>query len=126
MLLQQAWQGLTQTHVDLIGIQNGHYVAAGFSDDPGLYFFVPRLAQLFHVSVAHAVDIFLLGGIILGTIIGIIGFWMLFKRYQSTYPLAINCDIISCPSPSIKAAYSIVGIPRPSVRDIFRFLGENK
>jgi hypothetical protein len=53
-----AVQGYQSTGMPLVASQNGHLYPAGFSDDMGIYYFIPKLIAGFGFSIDQAIDIF--------------------------------------------------------------------
>jgi hypothetical protein len=37
-------------------------------DDPGIYYFIPKLAQIFNISIPASVQLFFIGLLVLGSI----------------------------------------------------------
>lgn len=58
MALREALLGYCETHVPLVASDGARYFPAGFSDDPGIYYFIPRLAFLTHLKLSNATDVF--------------------------------------------------------------------
>ncbi|MHB9139176.1 MAG: hypothetical protein ACYC4Q_07220 [Victivallaceae bacterium] len=48
-------------------------------DDPGIYYFIPKLAQIFNISVPTSIQLFFVGLLILSSIAAGIGFFRLFN-----------------------------------------------
>ena len=63
--LQEALAGYRRTGVPLVAFAGIRYLPAGVGDDQGIYYFIPRLALLFGVSIRKSIDLFF------GTILGI-------------------------------------------------------
>lgn len=77
--LRAAREGLRRTGRPLVSWHQGqvqgegHLVPAGFSDDIGAYYFVPKLAETLSVSTMAATSLFLYGAVALGYVLGILG-----------------------------------------------------
>lgn len=78
--LKYSLEGLNQTEVSLISTNGNSYWATGGTDDKGMYFFVPKLAKLFGISLDTSIDVFLGFLILFGTAISISCFFLLFKQ----------------------------------------------
>ena len=72
--LGRAAHGLSCTGVPLVAFDGLRYRRAGGEDDPGLYYFVPKLMRISHLSTAAAVDLTLIGIVLFGSGIGLLGF----------------------------------------------------
>ncbi len=59
------------------------YGRAGIGDDPGIYYFVPKILDVFHLNLSQATNIFLYFLIIGGFLIGTVGFLRLFKSWPA-------------------------------------------
>lgn len=79
--LVQAVDGYNQTGISLVAeLPNQTLIPAGFSDDVGIYYFIPKLASYFNLSPDTAIDYFFI--LILGVslVLGLIGLFLLFKN----------------------------------------------
>jgi hypothetical protein len=72
--LRRAVRGLTCSAVPLVAFDGLRYRPAGWADDPGLYFFVPEIARIFHLSLPRVVDGLLTGVVLLASAFGLWGF----------------------------------------------------
>ncbi len=72
--LRQAARGLGCSGVALVGFDGLRYRPAAWTDDPGLYFFVPELARFFGLRLATATDVLLIGVVLLASAFGLLGF----------------------------------------------------
>ena len=78
--LRRAFEGYQRTGVPLVAFDGNSFYGAGFSDDLGAYYLIPRLASVLDLRLAMAADVFL-GTILCGSfLIGFIGFVFLFRR----------------------------------------------
>lgn len=73
--VQLGWavDGYRRSRVALVGLEQGKYIPAGLADDPGIYFFVPIMSSILHLSLPHSIDLFLGVTIAMGFGIGIAG-----------------------------------------------------
>lgn len=77
-LLEVAAGWATSGH-PMVGLSDGTYYAGGAGDDPGMYLVVPWLARTFGWSVRSALDVFLIGLVALGVVLGWVGVLCLFR-----------------------------------------------
>jgi hypothetical protein len=78
-MLQAAVAGYQKTGMALVGYQNGAILPAGWNDDVGMYYVVPKLMSWFHLSLNIATDVFLWGIIVGAYILGVVGILLLCK-----------------------------------------------
>jgi hypothetical protein len=71
--LRRAERGLKCSGTTLVAFDGLHYRPAGWSDDPGLYLWVPRIARIFGISLARATDTLLIGAVLLASGFGLLG-----------------------------------------------------
>ena len=59
--LQLSWalDGYRRSRVPLVAYEQGKFLAAGFADDPGIYFFIPIMSSALHLSLPRSIDLFL-------------------------------------------------------------------
>lgn len=72
--LLRAVRGLNCSGVPLVAMDGLRYQRAGGEEDPGLYYFVPEFVRIFHLSLAAAVDLTLIGTVLLATAVGLSGY----------------------------------------------------
>ncbi len=78
--LVQTLDGLNSTGIPLIAKSGDRLFAAGFTDDLGIYYFVPEIAKGFGIPLQTALNLFLLAFILLGWFLGCCGFLRIFKN----------------------------------------------
>ena len=79
--LQYAVVGYLRSKIPLVAFDGTKYLPAGFSDDPGIYYFIPRLAVWSGISVEKAIDLFF-GAILAASFLtGMIGFLFILDRW---------------------------------------------
>ena len=71
--------GYEQTGVPLIGLADGRYVAAGYSDSKGLHYVIPRVIESCGLSLDAAIDAVLYGVLLAGFVVGGMGLLRLFQ-----------------------------------------------
>src|SRR5207253_1207889 len=72
--LRRAERGLSCSGVPLVGFDGLRYQRVAEADDPGIYYFVPALARSFDIPLERAIDLTLVGTIIVGSSIGLVGY----------------------------------------------------
>lgn len=72
--LRQAARGLGCSGVALVAFDGLRYRPGAWTDDPGLYFFVPELARFFGLGLAATTDVLLIGVALLTSAFGLLGF----------------------------------------------------
>ena len=87
-MLEHAVTGYQESHTPLVGgmLQaDGSiaFTASGFSDDLGLYYFIPRIAHVFGTGVKESLDICFISILGLSCILGITGFLFCFRRWEA-------------------------------------------
>jgi len=81
--LGRAIDGLQSTGTPLVSEGDGGYLPAGFTDDQGIYYFIPRLADLFGISLDQAINLFFGSLWLTGTLIALASFFIIFKHWSS-------------------------------------------
>jgi hypothetical protein len=84
--LIDAVAGLKTTGIALVATRGQKVYPAGFGDDPGLYYFVPRLAQVFALSPNAATLLFFAAVLGLSVLAGSIG-WYFYARDRQSWLL---------------------------------------
>ncbi len=72
--LRRAARGLSCSGVALVAFDGLRYRPAEWTDDPGLFLFVPELASVFGLGLATATDGLLIGVVLLTSAFGLLGF----------------------------------------------------
>jgi hypothetical protein len=72
--LRRAARGLSCSGVPLVAFDGLRYRPAAWTDDPGLFFFVPELARAMRVDLVTATDVLLIGVVLLASGFGLLGF----------------------------------------------------
>lgn len=67
------FDGQHETGLSLVCGLKGHFAPAGYGDDLGLFYFVPMLSRGLRTSLRHSIDLFLVGIVTLGFIVGSVG-----------------------------------------------------
>jgi len=78
--LRSALEGFHRTGVPLVAFDGNSFYGAGFSDDLGEYYLIPKLASLLDLKLPTAVDVFLGTILCASFLVGFVGFVFLFRR----------------------------------------------
>ena len=78
--LVDAVQGYQQTGVPLIATHGTRLYPAGFADDSGIYYFIPKLVSWFGLTVERAIDVFFVGTAVFAIIVGLSGLFLLYQQ----------------------------------------------
>ncbi len=92
LALQYSVAGYLRAKVALVAFDGTKYLQAGFSDDPGIYYFIPRLALWSGLSLEKAIDLFFGGILAVSFLAGIIGFLATLR----TWPLKLWAAFALC------------------------------
>jgi len=79
--LQNVLIAFKKTGVQLVEFNGKNFLPADCPDDPGIFYFVPKLVRLFNVSLDSALDLFFYSMIVFSSILAIIGFFSLSKSW---------------------------------------------
>ncbi len=74
--VNEALSGWNATGVPFVGWLNGRWEPVPCGDDTGLFYTVPLLARYAGLTAARALDVFLLGVLIVSAIAGLVGLWL--------------------------------------------------
>lgn len=77
-MLEQALLGLQKTEVPLVSAVDQTFIPSGYTDDLGIYYFIPWIAKTF--GVPTAIDIFFGTMLLMGATIAIFCFAIIFKH----------------------------------------------
>ncbi len=75
--LGAAIKGYKASGVPLVGVRAGCFVTLAGGDDEGVFYYIPKLALTFGLSLQHAIELFFGIPILAGTIVGYVGLWKL-------------------------------------------------
>jgi len=74
---------LNETGVPLVAGNPGSFSPAGFTDDPGMYYFVPWIGKAFGLSVDQSINVFFGSLLFIGALISIACFFNIFTHWMS-------------------------------------------
>lgn len=105
--LQESLAGYLKTGMPLVAYDGKDLKSAGFGDDIGLYYFIPKIAYSLHISVDQAVNLFFVLLTLASLALGMIGFYLLFKDYLGRLVAFIGLFLLSLLSITIGDIYLI-------------------
>jgi hypothetical protein len=79
--LRYALEGYLVSKIPLVAFDGSNYFKAGNGDDPGVYYFVPRLAALFDLPLERAIDVFFGTVLIVSFLAGLAGLFTAVNRW---------------------------------------------
>lgn len=94
--LLEAAEGYRQTGVPLVGLHNGHLSPAGFSDDTGIYYFVPALMRSFGTGLDQAINLFFGGIGLLAFLAGLTGLFLRYRQPNQRFVAFLVLAVASC------------------------------
>ncbi|MBE0447663.1 MAG: hypothetical protein IBX64_06130 [Actinobacteria bacterium] len=80
-MLQEALAGYEKTGMPLVAYDGKTLMPAGYGDDVGVYYSVPKIAHTFGLTIDQTIAIFYTGVILVSLILGLIGSYLLFKTW---------------------------------------------
>lgn len=80
--LQEALHGYEKTGISLIAYDGKVFKPAGLGDDVGIYDFLPKLAHGMGISIDQSINLFLGGMFTVSFCLGIIGLFLLLKKWN--------------------------------------------
>lgn len=93
--LQQALAGYEQTGVPLVAFDGARLVPAGFTDDSGIYYFLPGLVRLLDVPLGQAIDIFFRGIVGASLALGILGAIVALRGWAARLTAIVGLVLLS-------------------------------
>src|SRR4030042_3792417 len=84
-MLVEALSGYEKTGIALIAYDGKAFRPAGFGDDIGIYYFIPKIAHALDLSIAESIMIFSVGMAAVSLLLGIAGCLLLFKRRMEKF-----------------------------------------
>ena len=83
--LNEAIKGKALSGHYLVAFDGNRFRPAGYSDDPGIYLFIPWLANHMHMTLEAVVTTFFLSSLGLGMFVGCLGSWLSLKSRLGKY-----------------------------------------
>lgn len=94
-MLESALRGLDATNISLISSAQGSYFPAGFTDDPGIYYFIPAAAKILGISISFAIDLFFGFLLFFGSFVSLTCFFSLFKHFAARWISAVGIILLT-------------------------------
>jgi hypothetical protein len=79
--LQEAVAGYAKTDVALVSARGDSLLPAGFGDDVGMYYFIPKLSSATHLPLEQTIPLFFITVVSAGFLCGCVGSFFLFKSW---------------------------------------------
>jgi hypothetical protein len=122
-MLQQTLAGLENLHVPLVAIYQGKIVASGVMDDLGIYYFIPKLAQLTGLSLNTVIPYFFTGILLLSLALAFIGYCLLCKTFFGRFiSLIVLADVYTIVAPYSDVYVAQAAVPLSIMPLFFYFL----
>ncbi|MBI4022812.1 hypothetical protein HY375_01460 [Candidatus Berkelbacteria bacterium] len=94
--LEQALHGLERTGTPLVSeLPDGQLAPAGFTDDVGIYWFIPALARWLDIPVDQAQVVFFWGLMVSALVVGLIATWRLFRSWPERLVATIALGLLA-------------------------------
>ncbi|MDH5543180.1 MAG: hypothetical protein OEY64_09475 [Nitrospinota bacterium] len=106
-LLADTLAGLEKSGVPLVAVDGSGFKAAGFADDPAIYYFVPKIARLFGVSIEAGIDTFFIGILSISLFVAVVSAVKLCKTKQGRVWAVLNLLLTGFISFRVGDLYSI-------------------
>jgi len=103
--LEAALRGLERTGVPLVAATGAGYGPAGFTDDPGIYYLVPRIAHATGWGLATCLERVLFGAVALSLLVGLAGLFLLFRDTRSRLHGCFALGLVSAVSLIVGGVY---------------------
>ena len=127
-LKQLEWtlRAYEKTGISFLAEQDSKYLPSGGADDVGIYYFVPKIANLLDVNVAAATNIFFSGLLFISLVIGSIGFLLLFKNRLAQGISIVALLLLTLVSWEIGDVYIAKTVATVTVLPLFLYFIKNK
>ncbi|MGZ9195598.1 MAG: hypothetical protein ACXW4I_04090, partial [Candidatus Deferrimicrobiaceae bacterium] len=103
--LEAALRGLERTGVPLVAATGAGYGPAGFTDDPGIYYLIPRIAHATGWDLAESLERVLFGAAALSLLVGLAGLFLLFRDARSRFYGCFALGLVSAASLIVGSVY---------------------
>jgi len=124
--LQEALAGYDKTGVPLVAYNGKALLPAGFSDDIGTYYFIPKIAHTFSLSITQSINIFFVGMLLISLILSVTGFFLLFRSWTSRFISVVGLLGLAFLAFRIGDVYLIFVYTILSLIPIFLYLIQNE
>ena len=106
-LLAETLEGFNKSGVPLVAADGDILKAAGFADDPAIYYFIPKIIKLFGFSLESGIDIFFIGILFVSLMAGIFASVKYCKTGAGKVWAVLNILLIGYVSLRVGDLYSI-------------------
>lgn len=93
--LREALAGYEKTGMPFLGYDGVSVKYPGFGDDQGIYYLIPKIANLFQITLDQAINVFFGGMILFSLLLGFTGSFLLFKRKASRFIAVLGLGFLS-------------------------------
>jgi hypothetical protein len=93
--LTEAVHGYETTGVPLVAYDGQTYKPSGFSDDVGMYDFIPRIAHSLGLSLDQAIDVFFIGIVLASLAAGLLGAFRCFRSWWAKGWAAVMLVVVA-------------------------------
>lgn len=91
--LREIMAGYEKTSQSLVGYKGDELINAHYGDDVGIYYFIPKIAVTFDLSLDRSIDFFYISILLFSLVLSIIGFYKVLKS-----PLGLIAVLIGLPA----------------------------
>jgi len=93
--LTEAVRGYETTGVPLVAYDGQTFKPSGFSDDVGMYDFIPRIAHGLGLTVEQAIDVFFIGMVLASLAVGLLGAFRCFRSWWAKGWAAVMLVVVA-------------------------------
>jgi hypothetical protein len=93
--LLETLAGYKKTGMSLIAYDGHSLHPPAFGDDVGIYYFVPKIAQVFNMPIDRSFDIFIIGLTLISVVLALVGLFLLFKRPASIIVSLLGVSVLA-------------------------------
>ena len=105
--LQEALSGYFKTGIPFVAYDGNLLKPAGIGDDIGIYYFIPKIAHAFGISLDQSINVFFISVISVSLFLGIIGVFLYFKKWSIRCLGAVELVLLAYRSFSEGGIYTI-------------------
>ncbi|MBI4532289.1 MAG: hypothetical protein HY709_12300, partial [Candidatus Latescibacteria bacterium] len=124
--LQEALTGLGKTGISLVAYDGNILKPAGFSDDVGIYYVIPKIAYTFNISIDQSMNLFFIGLVLVSWALGIIGSFLLFRTWLSRVVAFVGLLLLSLIVLKVGDVYLVPPSVAVAIVPFFLFFAKDK
>jgi hypothetical protein len=106
----------------LVSVRQGSFSTPAYGDDEGIFWIVPAVTRLLHINLDEGIGFFVAGTLISSFLLGIAGFWLLFRRWSSRIFALIGLAALYFVGWKIGDLYVFYFFPAVSIIPLFLWL----